>query len=704
MVRIVALCQLTYGAILQTVGPFQVEPGDPLALAPDPQRAALERALGRQYDVMRLLGRGGMGAVYLAREQALDRLVAIKILPPECAADPESRERFRREARTAAKLTHPNIVPLHAFGDAEGMLYFVMGYVRGESLADRLRRDGKLPPEETRRIVREVADALDHAHRQGVVHRDIKPDNILLDDETGRPMLTDFGVAKARASGATLTGTGMVVGTPHYLSPEQASASREVDGRSDLYSLGVVGYAMLAGRVPFEGESFQDLIVQHISREAPSLALAAPRAPSDLAAALMKCLEKDPDRRWPDGRSLAAAVGGEVVEEEAPERYPLAALNHGLFAGVATELVCAAGAGIGVALMGLEEWFGVSFGGTMWAVGIGGLVAVPLAFGILALLARRQGHTWAEIGTLFKRPPRWWPFWWPERWRYPSDVWARLPAALRRSRILRTFGVASFLGSLGATVTVFVARTLGAPHGLTSLIGISAIAGLGCSGLVYFAALYSTEGWRRALGLTSRECELASERSTADLAFWRKPRFAALLAPVTPRRALAEPQTAEAYQAAVVEAAGHLPASLRDVGREAATSSRQLASAIAVLDTEIAQLSRDASPVELSAIEQKLAAMGEAAGDNPARAQMRTLLVSQRDLLRRLAEQLEAATARRAHLADLLKALWLQVANLRAQAAADSVADAEITGKIRVLCQEIGSHAEAVETVRRIAP
>ncbi|MEK6767507.1 MAG: serine/threonine-protein kinase, partial [Gemmatimonadota bacterium] len=241
-------------------------------MAPDdPQRAALERALGAQYEIVRLLGRGGMGAVYLARERALERLVAIKVLPPDLASDAESRERFRREARTAAKLTHPNIVPLHTFGEVEGMLYFVMGYVRGESLGERMHREGKLPPEDVRRIIGELAGALDYAHRQGVIHRDIKPDNVLLEDESGRPMLTDFGVAKARATGATLTEAGAVVGTPHYMSPEQASGARDLDGRSDLYSLGIMGYAMLSGRLPFEGDSFRDVIVQHVTKAPPPL-------------------------------------------------------------------------------------------------------------------------------------------------------------------------------------------------------------------------------------------------------------------------------------------------------------------------------------------------------------------------------------------------------------------------------------------------
>ncbi len=176
--------------------------------------AALERAVGAQYEMVRLLGRGGMGAVYLARDPALDRLVAIQVLPPD-ATDAESTERFRREARTAAKLTHPHIVPLYTFGEGEGILYFVMGYVSGESLRDRLRRQGRLEPSEARRILVDVAGALQYAHHESVVHRDVKPDNILLEDETGKPMLTDFGVAKSAVAGETLTKLGTVLGTPY---------------------------------------------------------------------------------------------------------------------------------------------------------------------------------------------------------------------------------------------------------------------------------------------------------------------------------------------------------------------------------------------------------------------------------------------------------------------------------------------------------
>ncbi len=314
----------TCGAGLPDEAAFCPKCGSPVARSTaselaDPLFAALEAAIGSQYEIIRLLGRGGMGAVYLARERALDRLVAIKALRPE-ASDAEGVERFRREAKTAAKLTHPNIVPLYSFGEVEGMMYFVMGFVQGEPLSAKLKRHGPLEASEVRAILADVADALQYAHERGVIHRDIKPDNILMEDETGKPVLTDFGIAKSVATGSTLTQLGTTLGTPHYMSPEQAAADKAVDGRSDLYSLGVVGYQLLAGRCPFEGDSAREVMVQHISREPLSLKAVAPSVPGDLAEVISRLLAKDPDQRVPSGRSLSEMLRSHTrAEEQVPE-------------------------------------------------------------------------------------------------------------------------------------------------------------------------------------------------------------------------------------------------------------------------------------------------------------------------------------------------------------------------------------------------
>jgi DNA-binding transcriptional regulator YhcF (GntR family) len=278
----------------------------------DVQRPLLEKAVGSQYEILRLLGQGGMGSVYLARERLLERLVAVKVLRSELVYG-DARERFIREARTAAKLTHPHIVPLYSFGQADDTLFYIMGFVEGESLEDRLKRSRRLNPPDARRILAELADALEYAHNNAVIHRDIKPDNILIDRGSGRAILTDFGIAKVSAGGATITRTGIIVGTPLYMSPEQAAGDREIDGRTDLYSLGVIGYRMLTGRLPFEGDTIQDVFVKQATQPPPPIDTLDGDIPIELVSAVMRCLEKDPSRRWPTAAVFQRAL---IAEDE----------------------------------------------------------------------------------------------------------------------------------------------------------------------------------------------------------------------------------------------------------------------------------------------------------------------------------------------------------------------------------------------------
>jgi serine/threonine protein kinase len=280
------------------------EPGD------KPLAARLGGALGNAYTIEGEIGRGGMGVVYRARDERLQRRVAIKVLPPELAFQQDIRERFTREAQTAARLSHPHIVPIHSVGEGAGLVYFVMGYVDGESVAARIRRRGRLPVEEARRIMKETADALSAAHALSVIHRDIKPDNILLEGTRGRVMVTDFGIAKAlsSSSGATLTGIGVAIGTPAFMSPEQAAGERDIDGRSDLYSLGIVTYQMLTGELPFSAPSVAGILMKQITEGAPDLRRLRPDIPEDLALAVARCLEKDPENRWPSADALRRAL------------------------------------------------------------------------------------------------------------------------------------------------------------------------------------------------------------------------------------------------------------------------------------------------------------------------------------------------------------------------------------------------------------
>ena len=659
----------------------------------DPLRAALERAVGTQYEIVRLLGRGGMGAVYLAREMALERAVAIKVLPPEVATDADSRERFRREARTAAKLTHPNIVPLHTFGEVEGMLYFVMGYVKGESLAERMRRERKLPEEDVRRILAELADALHYAHKQGVIHRDIKPDNVLLEDETGRPMLTDFGVAKARASGTTLTEAGAVVGTPYYMSPEQASGAPDLDGRSDLYSLGVMGYAMLAGRLPFEGESFRDVIVQHVTQEPAPLAALVPDAPPDLVQTVTRCLAKEPEKRWPDGLQLRAALS---PTDDAVDVPAVEAPLDGKGLPIATVVWVAA-------LVELWAYLNPeSDPSRFWWVVLpcyGGLAA--LFGGWIVAKARSRGVTWAVIWRRLLAPPRWWPFSWPRRWRRPGDVWDRLPRALRWPRNLIGACLACTLAIVPPLVLVFLAHPGSPWFDLSMSIAVGLVAGT--SWLAIGAVVYQVI-WARRRGVEEADYSHLYFAPTSRTAFWRHPDFAALLLPRAGRGAAtrpAEPRSPEGYAQAISDLVRQLPSGTEATVSEAADAARQLLGTVAALDAELAKLAQDADPKELEAVEAKLRALGsEAADEGEARRQKRTLLAGQRDLLRQLDQRLAEVNERRARLLDMLRTMWLQLANLRAEAAHDTLAVTEISGKIKALCAEIDAHVQAAEMVR----
>jgi serine/threonine-protein kinase len=284
---------------------------DPLASAADDElRAHVERALAAHYELDCEIGRGGMGIVYRARDKRLKRQVAIKLLPPELAFRSEIKSRFLREAETAAQLSHPNIVPIYTVDEQEQLVFFVMAYIAGDNLAKRLHERGVLTTDETRRILREVADALAYAHDRGVVHRDIKPDNILLDAASGRPMVTDFGIARAMDSqgDSRLTATGMAIGTPAYMSPEQAAGEREIDGRSDLYSLGILGYQMLTGEPPFIAASTPAMLVKHISERPIPVEQRRSDVPTDLARSIMTLLEKEPANRFPSASALVTAL------------------------------------------------------------------------------------------------------------------------------------------------------------------------------------------------------------------------------------------------------------------------------------------------------------------------------------------------------------------------------------------------------------
>jgi hypothetical protein len=416
----------------------------------DPLRKALEHAIGFQYQIERLLGRGGMGAVYLAHELALDRDVAIKVLPPERASAPGVRERFKREARTAARLNHPNIVPLHTFGEVAGLMYFVMGFVSGESLAERLKRAGPFDVESARMLLAPLCDALYYAHRKGIVHRDIKPANILIDADSGVPLLTDFGIAKSTVSDTQLTSAGQLIGTPHYMSPEQALASADVGPKSDLYSLGIVAYELVSGARPFEAATPLEALMLRLSSPPPPLALVVPAAPADYTHTVERCLRRDPDERWPDAKSVREAL---LPFDEPDDDSLPARLLRTIAIGAPVVLIAFAYLFLYAMLIGSRPLLVGAVGGpAMWA-----LAWAPIAI----VMTRRLCSNGMDVGTVVRhavRQPLWWRSWYPAPLRRPGDVWARLPWEVRRFRAVRgaakTFMFGVFfpvLGLLAAT-------------------------------------------------------------------------------------------------------------------------------------------------------------------------------------------------------------------------------------------------------------
>jgi serine/threonine-protein kinase len=360
-----------------------------------------QSAVAGRYSIERELGRGGMGVVYLAREVRLDRPVALKLLPPRLAAEPAPRERFLREARLAAKLSHPNIIPIYAVDEVANYVFFAMAYVEGETLTERVRTRGPLSPGDATRLLREVAWALAYAHAQGVIHRDVKPDNIMLEAGSGRALVADFGIA-AQVSGASGVDGGDVIGTPEFMSPEQA-LGENVDAKSDLYSLGVVGYFMLSGRLPFTGTKATEVLAKQVTEAARPVTTVADGTPRRLAQTIDKCLSKEKDDRPESAAALAEQMGLALEQrKELPVPLRVFAKRGGRFGGLSalvylwgTTIVAGfAAAAASQAGMGLAAWIGT------WVTG---LTVVP--FAVLVGRSRRianSGFTREDVVTAFK--------------------------------------------------------------------------------------------------------------------------------------------------------------------------------------------------------------------------------------------------------------------------------------------------------------
>ncbi len=360
-------------------------------LARDQLAQDVERATGGDVVVERVLGEGRMARVYLAEQQSLERKVAVKVLLPRRARDRSTLIRFGREARAMAGCTHPGIVSVFSVGEtSRGLPFFVMEHIEGETLEERLRRKGKLPLREVTRIVTAVADALTYAHGCGLVHRDVKPANVLLERGTGRVLLTDFGLAKAVRGVTritTLTGTGEIMGTPEYLSPEQAERG-EVDARSDQYSLAVMAYEMLAGLLPFPGPTPQDFVRQHVEDTPPWLPRVEPTIPVAVSKAVDRGLMKEPGARFGSAEAFGQALKGasEAALAAEPRRRPWWGYERQLVQ--ATAIYAGAAWGVLEALTWVLETFGLpmAFRQPALLLVIGGL---PLTLALLCYARNR---------------------------------------------------------------------------------------------------------------------------------------------------------------------------------------------------------------------------------------------------------------------------------------------------------------------------
>lgn len=426
-------------------------------------RGRLQRALGAGYELRQLLGRGGFGAVYVAWDGSLEREIAVKALRHDLFPTRELLDRFQREARAVAKLRHAHILPVYGVGEGEGLAYMMMPVIQGESLRSLLDRGERLSVGEAVRVCTEVARALEAAHRLGIIHRDVKPENILLDGHDRHAMLADFGIAKVAQSESALTASGMIIGSPQYMSPEQAGAESDLDARTDIYSLGCVLYELLAGRRPYEAASFQQLLVRQLTTEPPDIATLVDGLPPAVAAVVMRAIARDRTKRWPTAESMAIALQqstSPAVSTRAVGDSWLA--RRGLLL-VGTFLLFAY-------VYFTAQLFYMVMTGNRQATLIISMFHEPLAWSFrLVLIAlgieatytvvssRVSGASWGETMRRLLGQPRWWQAWYPRSLRDPENVWDRMPALMRADRTL----VAALLFAIPLSLPLeFVAPTL----------------------------------------------------------------------------------------------------------------------------------------------------------------------------------------------------------------------------------------------------
>ncbi len=664
-------------------------------------RDRLTVAVGTQYLIEGEIGRGGMSVVYRATDARLHRSVAIKVLPPDIAFNPDVRTRFIREAQTAAQLSHPNIVPIYSVDEvgsdasaAGSLAFIVMAFIDGDSLGQRLAREGAWPVDQTVRVLREVADALAYAHARGVVHRDIKPDNILIDRASGRPMMTDFGIARARAGETRITATGVAVGTPAYMSPEQALGEREVDGRSDLYSLAVVGYHMLSGDTPFKAVNTPAMLMKHASERPRPIRERRPDVPAYLAVAIDRALAKKPEDRWSDAAEFRDALAGAQASHRRRQAWtppssqilPYPADARGATAAPASSVPAPASP---INPPGVLRNFPAPPAG--------------MRKGELRRWYKAQrAMLKAEERAAFDREVRVIGLHLANYKTFDERPLEERVVAFRRA-------VMGWLGWSGVLLFVNAAITQGPPWFLIPS-GLMFIGVLKRGGSIWSDGIGPFEAFKKGI-----RAKLRAERGIVDA-----PQGTAIARPPAPpptpeqlAASLAPPEVIAGPYGDAIKRAAADRALMRDITSGFGSIERELipdvgptldalVQRVASVATTLHRLDADVSGTSLGALDQRLAAL-TSEPDTPERDRRLTLLQRQRaslaDLLERrrsLGSQLESASL-------MLQNLKLDLLKFRSSGLGSQIEDnTSATQEARALSRDIGHAVEAAEELRRL--
>ena len=653
----------------------------------DPLLDRLMVAVGTQYLVDAEIGRGGMAVVYRATDLRLNRRVAIKVLPPELAFNADVRERFLREAQTAAQLSHPGIVPIYTVDEREGIVYFVMALVDGESLAERLSRESRLSIPEARRLLSAVADALAYAHEQGVVHRDVKPDNIMLERTSGRPLVTDFGIARAAQGDTRLTVTGVAIGTPAYMSPEQALGERELDGRSDIYSLGVIGYQLLAGETPFKASNTPAMLVKHVSETPRPLSMLRPDTPAGLAHAIARALAKKPEDRWPDAGAFRAAIldTSDVVSpqkswpgatrepesrppyRESPPRLPMSDQLY-------------------------VEPMRPPAAAQSWAPQLPGMPPMPAA------PVWGSKSDWREWKKARKR--------WEQQQRTRNRALGEADDEHEYEGLTVDEQLVRFrrkaIGSLGTVATLGTINMLTSPHFMWFLFP-SAFMVLGIlsrGGRLWADGIPMRKFFSRGIAGSAPHPDRAMPRVSLAEAAQRLAPLEVLSGPYGEiiRRAASD-------HAAVRDTLARLPEAERSMIPDVAPTVDALAERVGALATTLHRLDADVAGSSVQSLDVRIAALKAEAHGSPTPEQERriALLERQRSSIGELADRRSVLASQLESAGLALQNLRLDLLKLRSSGLESAMSDvASATQEARALSREIGNAVDAVREVRRL--